>query len=267
MHIISPGRETEPDSFIRKTGAIPRISGILRRGETQSAGKERDMYEKAFVYDGEDTERPVRFGFSPEEREYLKKERTTDEIMLFIEEHGLNPAVSNAVFNNDAGFSYFPAFGEVVRKDGRGIFHMRKDAGGRSLDISIGPLTDAEWEQYRLYREHAYFAVVIEGGGTDVSVLMQIDTGAEDGYSELLEEAVMRAFIESAGVNTYHRLGKIINKGRKLMNEYMSAERAFPYADIPPHEETEDPTAAYIRKKAAAMASENPRSGGKGERK
>ena len=180
------------------------------------------MLDKAFVFDPTDRERPVHFGFSPEEREYLRKERTVEEIMAFIKENDLDFLVMEAKFNNDIGFGWFPAQGEIIRGEDGCVFRMDAWQEDGYVDLYIGTMTDEEWADYLRHRKDARFAVTVVRDDNDndrerVSVLVSTDRNADE-YAGPLDDAVTENLIRYAGINTYHRLGKVINRARQIAN-------------------------------------------------
>ena len=196
--------------------------------------EEKIMFEKAFVYNPADRERPVHFGFSPEEREYLKKERSVEEIMAFIKENELGLAVTDVKFNNDFGFGWFPAQGEISRQPDGCVFHITASPGEECRDLFIGKMTDEEWADYRIHRKDARYAVVfISEEGEDearIHVLMSTDPSDknEPDFMSSLDNAVTEILIQHAGIDTYHKLGKLINRARRIVNEERKAQEKYP---------------------------------------
>ena len=189
------------------------------------------MFEKAFVDDPTDGERPVRFGFFPEEREYLKKERSVEEIMSFIREKKLGTAITDAEFNNCVGFGWFPAQGEILRQSNGCVFRMNSHAKDGYEDFSIGCMSDEEWADYQRSKKKARYAVVFitEGDETQVQVLMSTDPPDYDRacFTDPLDNAVAEILLRHAGIDTYHKLGKLINRARKIADEEKEAREKY----------------------------------------
>ena len=179
------------------------------------------MFENAFLYDPKGGEHPVRFGFSEEERAYLKKERTAGEIASYVNERGLAGIVFACIFYNDTGFMWLPVRGSYREKDGE-VFFDAKDYG-RSVRLDAAAGTD---EGRRLLEnKYTHHALVPGSKGLSVISVSDKDAGPDD-CSYILMRASVQEFLAYSGVNTYHKLGKLINRCCRIRTE---REGAGPY--------------------------------------
>lgn len=92
------------------------FSRLANEAENDDEKDEGDPIEKAFAYDAFAEDRPVRFGFDPEERAWLKKKRSVDELIDFIDRKRLWLAMATCEHNNVVGFGYLPTEGKFVEK-------------------------------------------------------------------------------------------------------------------------------------------------------
>ena len=195
------------------------------------------MYENAFIYNVSDTERPVRFGFLPEEREWLKQERSIEEIMKFIDENALEFAVLLAQHNNDIGFTSMPAVGEYVKDGDTYIFRMDTSTDGKPShqDFPCQEMTEQDYRNYRKYRKHMHYSLIFLTEKNELSLVSVCDTDDDGNGADLLEREVTIRFLKAAGVNSYHKLGKLINKGQDIYNRWVEENREFPgaYGNMP----------------------------------
>lgn len=188
------------------------------------------MYENAFVYDFY-AERPVKFGFSKEEREWLKRERSTDEIMDFIRERELKTAMFTSMVNNDMGFGIAPVSGKISKKNGKTEFTVTDAYGNES---EIGPIgIEMSDETFAKYESCPYstFCLIKYDGKDEGEGTYEVVVSCGEENSESLEEEtfekVIRRFVEYAGVNTYHKLGKIVNKGESIRRKWSEENARF----------------------------------------
>ena len=165
------------------------------------------MFENAFVYDPHGGEHPIRFGFSEEERAYLKKERTTGEIASFVNKHGLAGIVFACIFYNDAGFTWLPVRGSYREKDGEVFF----DASGYGRSVRLDAAAGTDEGQCLLENKYTHHALIPGSKGLSVISVSDKNAGADD-CSYILMRASVQEFLAYCGVNTYHKLGKLINR-------------------------------------------------------
>ena len=190
------------------------------------------MYENAFIYKISDNEMPVRFGFSKEERDWLKQERTMDEIIDFIDEKGLALPVSTAMHNNDIGFAIAPLIGNIVKENGKTWFvaePMHKYGKPEMIELDE-PDEEMEDVEENAYNKQYYVYSTIEDGEEVLSLFWVGDNEETENPENCSIEniyEIFRIFLEYAEVDTYHKLGKVINKGQKIYNQYIENENFF----------------------------------------
>ena len=160
----------------------------------------------------DNSEVPIRFGHSKEEREELMKHRSVDELMDIIKEYDLEFLVVNAVYNNDFGYGCIRIDGHLERKDDKILLISAETV---DLKEHFGDEAEQIFEEYQKYNTMFFISKIGEGDDEEYSYYA-FSTDKEDAEME----AIMTNFLEMTETDSLHKLGKIINRGAVLFNEW-----------------------------------------------
>ena len=163
---------------------------------------------------------PIKFKHDPKSREELTKKRTVEELLGAIEKYELQDLIVNATFNNDKNFRHIPIPGRLKkRRDGYyiiidGIEQIKADfMDNEQLEevVAKHPLSCISTILYHT------------DDGDHVYVMTFDSANDRKKYWETSEESwmpIVTLFLEETGINTLHKLGKAINKGTELHDEF-----------------------------------------------
>lgn len=156
---------------------------------------------------------PIKFGHAPEEREELKKPRSIGEMLEIISDNALYVYVDNAMHNNDHAFGFMPVQGKVKEKDGNIIFVM--DAGdGHFMDIPLAP--EAE---HLLSADNDLLMFHVARCGDDENLVVTVVENEKEFSNPRSLNLVRSYFLEHAGIDSLHKLGKVINRSWEIHRE------------------------------------------------
>ena len=166
------------------------------------------------LYGKEDDEAPVKFGFTPELRAELAKERTTEELMSIAKECDLIGDIVVLCRNNDFGFDINLLKGRIVR-DGDEFF-LSPDSEPTSLFKLQDPLPDDT--NLDLINQDSTWVVVIRAEKTDESYVSVVykDEADVDPDDAVIDYVAYRCIFHS-GVKTARELGRLLNRGHKIL--------------------------------------------------
>ena len=173
----------------------------------------------AYYEDDMTCEQPVVLGFSPEEREWAKQERSSEEIAEFVLDYyggDLADLFDVLLDYNDAGFICVEPEGHIEKSDDSYMF-VTKDPDLGSFEIS-GDEDDLA-SIYRTTKRHPerLICFVIQYEGKEDGDFLYLFN--EDLPIERLEYRAQielyKRFLEHAGIKTYRALAKALNRAWK----------------------------------------------------
>ena len=161
----------------------------------------------------ENNEPPISFGYSAEHKDWLDKERTEEEIEKFIRERPeLSLFINTAMYNNDIGFSSTPLFGEYFISNNDLYLKVK---GNETEPLLIAENYSSKSENFDNISTYIYKSKQNSTDETDfVAILFQ------DGTEEEINGAMQMIFLKEAEVNTYRKLGKVLNRGERLFRKW-----------------------------------------------
>ena len=163
---------------------------------------------------------PIRFKHDEQSRQELKKERTTEELLDIIFKSGIEDLVINATFNNNLNFMHSGFFMDIQQK-GDNIIIVDPKNEYMTLPFEEYPelkrlLEKYPPEQIQAFLYHKDEDFEFEFLGFDKKSEIKEFIESEDSTRFVCEK-----FLETIPITTLHKLGKVINKGKEIQQEYI----------------------------------------------
>lgn len=179
-------------------------------------------------------EHPVLLGFTEEERQWTRKERSPRELADFVIEDKIRSTLlSTALYYNNIGYSGFDCEGELVFLDGRYFYQADpgKFPGSSEEELKFELSNGSDGQLYGPMLEeakkdpgclHAFlvFRDRAEDSGYYVILRVYPDLPAEEARLAFRRE-VFADFLSAAEVNSYKGLGRFMNRCQKIFVEAM----------------------------------------------
>lgn len=157
--------------------------------------------------------------FPKSRKEDLSKERTTGELLNFINENNLYYLFEAAIRANNRGFAFAMINGEFVEEDGELFFEAINVNGGKErIKAEEGGFDEI------LKSKDCHLIMINEGDDYKIIGVNKTDNPKADNLRCIL--AVAESYIPFAGINTYRKLGREINKNWEAFKQMRTAGQA-----------------------------------------
>lgn len=159
---------------------------------------------------------PIKFKHDEASRKELKASKTVEELLDVIDEYHLYKLVENAAYNNDMGFAHYPVIGHIEKVDDK--YFIMLD-GMEPLEANV-----EQFEDFKATVESApaeLVDVLLYALFDEMKIYLMVFTSAAEREEFWADpdkslRPVISLFLETTGINTLHKLGKVINKGAEL---------------------------------------------------
>ena len=163
----------------------------------------------------DDPESPVKFGFTPELREELQKERTADELIRIADECGLMPIVKWSVFFNSIGFYIEYLDGPVEKVDGNYYIKDEESEDGFIRIQSNGMKRNLEFAVANPDQCSILLAGIEDNDNADLLVLTNNEGLPDDEFDNEVDRIVYKKMFQYAKVKTARELGRFLNRNAR----------------------------------------------------
>ena len=179
----------------------------------------------------EDRESPIKFGFTPELREELKKERTPEELLQLALDCDLEEELRIATFTNDIGFEVNVFDGKVKKQDGVYFYDGEmefEDGIKRPFRINMLDAADDISEDYLdsleysiLHPDRTKVFWITLGERSQVHIIGGPNRLTEEDAREEISQAAIKELIVFSGIKTARELGRFLNKCLRLYAKWI----------------------------------------------
>ena len=165
----------------------------------------------------EETDTPIRFKHDPESRVELKKKRTPLEILSFVMGEELEFFLELCVHNNDIGFFALQVDDDVSNNASNQLQKNSDHDNEDGVNLEIPEKAVEEYlslppETRRMYlittAEEFCVAVIDSAEHPELASTTMFDSG------------IYEMFLTEAGLDSLHKLGKMINRGCLIFDEW-----------------------------------------------